>query len=90
MDHELGVDEEVADEDQEGREDPAVKPHNQHSGQVQSEDVELNRSNFVTLLTLCETLSGRSLSKEIFPETCNSLVVVWFPFGHLVPWTASS
>ena len=47
MDHELTVDEKVADEDQEGREDPAVKPHNQHSGQVQSECVELYRRNFV-------------------------------------------
>ena len=50
MDHELAIDKKVADEDQEGREDPAVKPHNQHSGQVQSEGVELNRSNFVTHL----------------------------------------
>ena len=45
MDHELTVDEKVADEDQEGREDPAVEPHNQHSGQVQSECVELYRRN---------------------------------------------
>ena len=36
MDHELGVHEEVADEDQDGREDPAVKSNNQHGGQVQS------------------------------------------------------
>ena len=47
MNHELTVDEKVADEDQEGREDPAVKPHNQHSGQVQSEGFELYRRNFV-------------------------------------------
>ena len=51
MDHELTVDEKVADEDQEGREDPAVKPHNQHSGQVQSEGVELYRRHFVTYPT---------------------------------------
>ena len=36
MDHELAIDKKVANEDQEGREDPAVKPHNQHSGQVQA------------------------------------------------------
>ena len=55
MDHELTVDEKVADENQEGREDPAVKPHNQHSGQVQSEGVELYRRNYVTYPTSLHT-----------------------------------
>ena len=34
MDHELGVYEEVADENEEGGKDPTVKTHNQHSRKV--------------------------------------------------------
>ena len=41
MDHELAVDKEVADEDQEGRENPAMKSHHQHGGQVQAEDLKI-------------------------------------------------
>ena len=44
VDHELRVDEHITDHDEEGREKPAVEPHHQHCGDVETKGQELDGS----------------------------------------------